>query len=108
MQVKKIFKFIFVVFFAVSLSQFSAFSEITGDNKVRFKVEYISTCYESQRLNQWNKKFSNKEIYDYCSCVSNHITERASVLDVNNSTEKLLKIIDDGGVLCTARYFMNR
>lgn len=74
-----------------------------GSNKIQFENEYIPACIKNQTASSLNKKYTPLEIKNYCNCVSNHITDRATVKDVNVTSERLLKIIDDAGLLCAAR-----
>ena len=97
--------FTLLLSYAYAVTNFSS-AEITGKNKIAFENEYIPSCIQSQ--NALNKRFSIKEIKEYCQCASNHIVERVSVADVNGSTDRLRKIIEDAGILCTGKVLMNR
>ena len=102
-------KLLFTLFlsYAYAMTNFSS-AEITGKNKIAFENEYIPSCIQIQSQNALNKRFSIKEIKEYCQCASNHIVERVSVADVNGSTDRLRKIIEDAGILCTGKVLMNR
>jgi hypothetical protein len=99
--------FILIIAYAYVTTNFSS-AEITGKNKIAFENEYIPTCIQMQSRNVLNKNFSFKEIKEYCQCASNHIVERASVADLNGSTDRLRKIVEDAGILCTGKVLMNR
>ena len=99
--------FTLLLSYAYAITNFSS-AEITGKNKIAFENEYIPSCIQIQSQNALNKRFSIKEIKEYCQCASNHIVERASVADVNGSTDRLRKIIEDAGILCTGKVLINR
>jgi len=85
----------------------TVYGQITGSNKSAFEKEYIPACVETQKKSAWNQGYSTRTITTYCSCMSDHVVDRATVADVNRQTARLAKILDDAGVLCTGRLIMD-
>jgi hypothetical protein len=99
---------ILILFLTLFLIVTNVYAELYGKSKKAWEESYLPECIKIQTKSLYNKNYSQSDIKKYCQCVSDHVVERATVNDVNNSTDRMFNIVNDASILCAGKYILSK
>lgn len=101
-------KIIKLYFLLLCLFSEFGYAELIGKPKKTWEESYIPSCIKIQTKSLYNKNYSQSDIKNYCQCISDHVVERVTVNDVNNSTDRMFNIVNDASILCAGKSILNK